>query len=203
MNDARDRYQKLVNTVARDIDSQKERVLESRQAKIEEEIEAEKKSTRSEKSTDTPTQNSEFSTENSTGVNTVVENGIHENDEDIMSHNNESPIMLNGDASVANREISLELIEKLKSERKPFQCHSRNVSAASAFSACSLVSQTHSDRDWREIAGDELQVGVESNQTEDGIVGTETSSVGARTETTGPETADGQPVQQKTIVEKA
>ena len=77
MNDARDRYQKLVNTVARDIDSQKERVLESRQAKIEEEIEAEKKSTRSEKSTDTPTQNSsqnssEFSDQNSTGVHTVT-----------------------------------------------------------------------------------------------------------------------------------
>jgi len=113
-----------------------------------------------------------------------------------MSHNDESPIMINGETSV-NREISLELIEKLKSERKPFQCHSRNVSAASAFSACSLVSQTHSDRDWREIAGDELQVGVESNQTEE--IGTDTS-VSARTD--GPET-DGQPVQQKTIVEKA
>ena len=197
VNDARDRYQKLVNTVARDIDSQKERVQEARQAKVEEEIEAEKKSTRSEKSTDTPTQsqNSQNSTDQSTGVHTVVENGIHE-DEEIMSHNDESPIMINGETSV-NREISLELIEKLKSERKPFQCHSRNVSAASAFSACSLVSQTHSDRDWREIAGDELQVGVESNQTEE--IGTDTS-VSARTD--GPET-DGQPVQQKTIVEKA
>ena len=145
VNDARDRYQKLVNTVARDIDSQKERVQEARQAKVEEEIEAEKKSTRSEKSTDTPTQsqNSQNSTDQSTGVHTVVENGIHE-DEEIMSHNDESPIMINGETSV-NREISLELIEKLKSERKPFQCHSRNVSAASAFSACSLVSQTHSD----------------------------------------------------------
>ena len=51
--------------------------------------------------------------------------------------------------------------------------------------------------DWREIAGDELQVGVEGNQTEE--IGTD-SSVGARTD--GPET-DGQPVQQKTIVEKA
>ena len=210
VNDARDRYQKLVNTVARDIDSQKERVLESRQAKIEEEIEAEKKSTRSEKSTDTPTQNSsqnssEFSDQNSTGVHTVVENGIHENDTEDMSHNNESPIMCNGDASVANREISLELIEKLKSERKPFQCHSRNVSAASAFSACSLVSQTHSDRDWREIAGDELQLAVESgNQPEDGIGTSEPTT--SRTETSGPETsgpADGQSVQHKTIVEKA
>lgn len=105
--------------------------------------------------------------------------------------------MINGETS--NREISLELIEKLKSERKSFQCHSRNVSAASAFSACSLVSQTHSDRDWREIAGDELQVGVEGNQTEE--IGTDLS-VDARVD--GPET-DGQqqPVQQKTIVEKA
>merc|ERR1712157_114298 len=96
VQDARDRYQKLVNTVARDIDTQKERVAVEKQTAKDE-------------------------------------------DKDISGA------------------MSRELIDKIKSERKSFQCHSRNVSAASAFSVCSFVSQTQSDRDWRELAGDEEQ----------------------------------------------
>lgn len=117
VQEARDRYQKLVNTVARDIDTEKERVAVERQAKVDEEIEAEKQTAKDE-------------------------------DKDISGA------------------MSRELIDKIKSERKSFQCHSRNVSAASAFSVCSFVSQTHSDRDWRELAGDEEQQ-TESQTTED------------------------------------
>ena len=116
VQDARDRYQKLVNTVARDIDTEKERVAVERQAKVDEEIEAEKQTAKDE-------------------------------DKDISGA------------------MSRELIDKIKSERKSFQCHSRNVSAASAFSVCSFVSQTQSDRDWRELAGDEEQ--QTESQTED------------------------------------
>ena len=118
VQDARDRYQKLVNTVARDIDNQKERVAVERQAKVDEEIEAEKK----------------------TAVTEPLVNGHYE-----------SP-------------MSRELLDKIKSERKSFQCHSRNVSAASAFSVCSFVSQTQSDRDWREIAGEDGEIETKSEE---------------------------------------
>ena len=118
VQDARDRYQKLVNTVARDIDNQKERVAVERQAKVDEEIEAEKKTA-------------------------VTEPLVNGHDETAMSR---------------------ELLDKIKSERKSFQCHSRNVSAASAFSVCSFVSQTQSDRDWREIAGEDGEIETKSEE---------------------------------------
>ena len=46
VHEARDRYTKLVNSVARDIDVQKERVAEARQVKTDEEIAAETISSR-------------------------------------------------------------------------------------------------------------------------------------------------------------
>jgi len=117
VQDARDRYQKLVNTVARDIDTQKERVAVERQAKVDEEFEAEK----------------------AVATKSVTSEETMENE---------------SEADNISRAMSRELIDKIKSERQSFQCHSRNVSAQSAFSVCSLVSQTQSDRDWREMAGD-------------------------------------------------
>ena len=129
VQDARDRYQKLVNTVARDIDTQKERVAVERQAKVDEEIEAEK---------------------------AVATKSVTSSEETME---NESDA-----ADNISRAMSRELIDKIKSERQSFQCHSRNVSAQSAFSVCSLVSQTQSDRDWREMAGDEPETNGTTEQ---------------------------------------
>jgi len=141
--------------IVRRIQFQKERVAEERQVKIDEQIEAE---TIAEKAASQNTQEK------------IVENGL---ESDAPSSHPPTQTIVDGvDAMTLNGAsggaLSMELIEKIKSERPSFQCHSRNVSAASAFSACSLVSQnSHSDRDWREIAADEIDAPDAANDTDD------------------------------------
>ena len=160
MKEARERYQKLVNTVARDIDCEKERVAEARQVKIEAEIEGEKKQATEKQAAEvgvevngSPAELSPVGKEEDDAQTEVLVNGV-----DRLALDDVGGECPNG--------LSRELVDKIKSGRKAFQCHSRNVSAASAFSACSLVSQTQSDRDWREIAGDGEEDGMEAVESD-------------------------------------
>ena len=135
VQDARDRYQKLVGTVARDIESEKERVQEQRDAQIDEQINKDKQL------------NNSLSDEIPNGP---TANGLTEQNEEEIENAEQ---LQNG----------LDLCEMAKdgkfklpgsSDRKSYQQHSRNASAASGISICSYVSQPVSDRDWKEFVQD-------------------------------------------------
>ena len=135
VQDARDRYQKLVGTVARDIETEKERVQEARDAQVDEQINMDK-------------HNSSV-TEN--GENKIVQNG------EVSAESPASPVVENGELPDLNKEN----FSTLKGGpltpdvgRKSYQQHSRNASAASGISICSYVSQPASDRDWKEFIQD-------------------------------------------------
>ena len=138
VQDARDRYQKLVGTVARDIESEKERVQEARDAQVDEQMNIDKHNMNSTLNAGDDSishhQNGSQVEDDTINDTTVVENGVEPSD--------------------LTKE-SLSVLKGLTQEgRKSYQQHSRNASAASGISMCSFVSQPVSDRDWKEFVQD-------------------------------------------------
>lgn len=125
VEDARLRYKKLVGAVARDIESEKERVIQAREAQIDEEITKDKLSS-----------SQTGQVENSpVGEIPVAQQNGH------STH-------------AENETESAPEVSKVPTGRKSYQQHSRNTSAASGISVCSYVSQPVSDRDWKDFVQD-------------------------------------------------
>jgi len=122
VREAREQYQKLVGTVAREIEDSHERAQEVQAAEVDEEIQLDK--LKLDKSLEL--------TENGTAQ--TAENGNSSNE------------------PVCSGRQQAQLVDDLikGSSRKAYQVHSRNTSAASGVSIISAVSQGE-DMNWREI----------------------------------------------------
>ena len=132
VEDARQRYQKLVGAVARDIESEKERAIKEKEEKIDAEI------TKDKLSSSQTVQTSAENTPKGREIPSSQQNG--------HSEHTESP---------KNELLFIEPeLPKVPAGRKSYQQHSRNTSAASGISVCSYVSQPVSDRDWKDFVQD-------------------------------------------------